>query len=123
MVRRVVAVVSVALGAGGCVSTVQETVSFSCADFIGRPISEQRIAALGPPQAVYRITPTEVGYVFETKDTVLAGGGTYYTVNYMTGADRHRAPIRPVTTKCRGFVVQVPSPAAPITERVIVDVL
>src|SRR3954469_24663836 len=81
--RRMAAVVSIALGAGGCVQTVQETtVSLSCADYIGRPISE-RIAVLGPPQAVYRITPTEVGYVFETKDTALAGGETDYTVNYM----------------------------------------
>ncbi|HZH12609.1 MAG TPA: hypothetical protein VEZ24_19830 [Microvirga sp.] len=120
--KRMIAVVSLALGVGGCVSTVEETVSFSCADFIGRPISE-RIAALGPPQSVYRITPTEVGYIFETKDTVLAGGGSYYTVNYMTGADRHRAPIHTVTTKCRGFVVRAPSPATPVSERIIIKTL
>jgi hypothetical protein len=121
--RRMAAVVSIALGAGGCVQIVQETtVSLSCADYIGRPISE-RIAVLGPPQAVYRITPTEVGYVFETKDTALVGGETYYTVNYMIGADEHRAPIYPVTTKCRGFVVRAPSPATPLSQRVIVDVL
>jgi len=115
-------VVSVALGAGGCVPEGQETVSFSCADFIGRPISEP-IAALGPPQAIYRITPTELGYVFETKDTTFLGGETYYTVNYLTGADRHRAPIYSVTTKCRGFVVRTPSPATPVSQGMIVDVI
>jgi len=99
-----------------------ETARVSCADFIGRPISE-RIAALGPPRATYRISPTEVGYVFETKETAFVGGDEYYTVNYLVGADRHRTPIHPVTTKCRGFVVSVPSPAVPPAQRVIVDVL
>lgn len=120
--KRIVAVVGVALGAGGCVSTVEQTVSYSCSDFIGRPISE-RIAALGPPQAVYRITPTEVGYIFETKDTVHVGGETYYTVNYMIGADEHRMPIHAVTTRCRGFVVRAPSFATPVSERIIVKTL
>ena len=122
MVKRLAAGVGVALGVAACVPTVEKAVSFSCADFIGSPISKH-IAALGPPQAVYRITPTEVGYVFETKDTALIGGETYYTVNYLVGADRHRAPIHPVTTKCRGFVVRGPSSAAPVSQGVIVDVL
>lgn len=103
-------------------STAEQTVSYSCADFIGRPISE-RIAAFGPPRSIYRITPTEVGYVFETKDTVLVGGETYYTVNYMIGADKHRMPVRTLTTKCRGFVVRAPSPATPVSERIIVNTL
>lgn len=100
---------------------MHETVTVSCSEYIGRPISE-RIAALGPPHAVYRISPTQVGYVFETKETAFVGGHTYYTVNYMTGADRHRTPIHPLTRTCRGFVVHAPS-AAPISERIIIDVL
>jgi hypothetical protein len=117
-----IAVAGLALGAGGCVSTAEQAMSYSCADFIGRPISE-RIAALGPPRSVYRITPTEVGYIFETKDAVLVGGETYYTVNYMTGADKHHTPIRTLTTKCRGFVVRTPSPTTPASERIIIDTL
>lgn len=121
-VKRVAAVVGAALGAAGCVSTAPETVALSCADYVGRPISE-RIAALGPPQSVYRVSPTELGYVFETKDTTFVGGQAYYTVNYMTGADRHHAPIYSVTRKCRGFVVRAPSAATPVSQRIIVDVL
>ena len=121
-VKRIAVVVGAALGAAGCVPAAQETVKFSCSDFIGRPISE-RIAALGPPQAIYRISPTELGYVFETKETTFVGGHTYYTVNYLVGSDRHRTPIYPVTTKCRGFVVRAPSSATPASERIILDVL
>ncbi|MEZ0172047.1 hypothetical protein [Microvirga sp. TS319] len=120
--KRVIVVVGIALGAAGCVPAAYEATQLSCADFIGRPISE-RIAALGPPQATYRISPTEVGYVFETKETAFVGGYEYYTVNYLVGADRHHTPIYPVTTKCRGFVVSAPSPATPVSERVIVNVL
>lgn len=102
--------------------TTYHTAQVSCADFIGRPIAE-RIAALGPPRAVYRISPTEVGYVFETQETAYVGGEPYYTVNYLVGADRHRRPIHPVTTTCRGFVVSAPSGATPVSQRLIVDVL
>jgi hypothetical protein len=111
-----------ALAASGCAPTAYETMTVSCADHIGRPISE-RIAAYGPPRSVYRISPTEVGYIFETKDTTLVGGDTFYTVNYMVGVDAHRTPIYPVTTKCRGFVVRTPSDATPVSRRIIVDVL
>ncbi|WP_134495997.1 hypothetical protein [Microvirga pakistanensis] len=120
--KKIAVTVGLALGAAGCVPTVHETMAVSCFDYIGRPISE-RIAAFGPPQAIYRISPTELGYVFETKDTTFVGGHTYYTVNYLTGSDRHRTPIHPVTTRCRGFVVRTPSSTAPVSERVIVDVL
>ncbi|WP_139165461.1 hypothetical protein [Microvirga guangxiensis] len=120
--KRTIVAMGMALGAAGCVSTTHETVTVSCTDYIGRPISE-RIAALGPPQATYRINPTEIGYVFDTKETAFVGGHTYYTVNYMVGADKHRTPIRPVTTRCRGFVVQAPSAATPVSQRIIVDVL
>jgi hypothetical protein len=120
--KRMLAAVGLTLGTAGCVPITHETVSVSCSDYIGRPISE-RIAALGPPQATYRINPTEIGYVFETKETAFVGGQTYYTVNYMVGADRHRTPIHPVTTRCRGFVVRAPSAATPVSQRIIVDVL
>jgi hypothetical protein len=121
-VKRTAVVVGMALGAAGCVPTTHETLAVSCSDFIGRPISE-RIAALGPPRSVYRIGPTELGYVYETKETTFVGGHTYYTVNYMIGADQHRTPIYPVTTKCRGFVVRAPSSTTPVSQRIIVDVL
>ncbi|MXQ13969.1 hypothetical protein [Microvirga makkahensis] len=119
---RIAVVFGAALGAAGCVPTVHEAARVSCTDFIGRPISE-RIAALGPPQAIYRISPTEVGYVFETKETNFVGGHTYYTVNYLVGSDRRRTPIHPVTTKCRGFVVRAPTSATPVSQRIILDVL
>jgi hypothetical protein len=112
-----------ALGAAGCTPTIHETLAVSCSDYIGRPISE-RIAALGPPKAVYRINPTQIGYVFETRETTLVGGHPYYTVNYMVGVDKHHTPIYPVTTTCQGvFVVRAPSDATPISQRVIVDVM
>lgn len=112
-----------ALGAAGCTPTIHETLAVSCSDYIGRPISE-RIAALGRPKAVYRINPTQIGYVFETRETTLVGGHPYYTVNYMVGVDKHRTPIYPVTTTCQGvFVVRAPSDATPISQRVIVDVM
>ncbi|MFN3298531.1 ATP-binding cassette domain-containing protein [Caldimonas sp.] len=37
--KRIAVVAGVALGAAGCVPTVHETLTVSCADFIGRPIS------------------------------------------------------------------------------------
>ncbi len=121
--KRLVLVIASAAAAGGCVPTTYGTVAVSCADYIGRPISE-RIAALGPPRAIHRISPTQLGYVFETSETTFHGGHTYYTVNYLVGSDKHRTPIYPVTTTCRGtFVVLAPSDATPVSQRIIVDVL
>ena len=95
----------------------------SCADYIGKPISS-RIAAYGAPASVYRISATQVGYVFKTKATTFVGGEPFYTVNYLTGADKHHTPVRKITRVCHGvYVVHAPSDAVPVTERVIVDVL
>jgi hypothetical protein len=122
-VRKCAAVAGLALYAAGCTPTLHESLAVSCAEHVGRPISE-RIAALGPPKNVYRIDPTRIGYVFETTETVLVGGEPYYTVNYMIGADKHRTPIRKVTTICSGvFIVSAPSDATPVTERIVVDVI
>lgn len=116
-------IAGLALANAGCAPTIHETLAVSCSEYIGRPISE-RIAALGPPKAVYRINPTQIGYVFEGRETALVGGETYYTVNYMVGVDRHRTPIYPVTTTCQGvFVVRAPTDALPISQRIIVDVM
>ena len=112
-----------AIGVGGCVPTTHETLALSCADYIGKPISA-RIAAWGPPRTVYRINPTQVGYVFESRQTTFVGGEPYYTVNYMIGADKHHAPVRKVTTVCGGvFVVNAPSDAVPVSEQIVVDVV
>jgi hypothetical protein len=112
-----------AIGVGGCVPTTHETLAVSCSDYIGKPISA-RIAAWGPPRTVYRISPTQIGYIFESKQTAFIGGEPYYTVNYLIGADKHRTSIRKVTTVCSGvFVVNVPSDAMPVTERIVVDVI
>jgi len=115
---------AVAAGAAGCAPIVQESAALSCSDYIGKPISH-RIAALGPPRSVYRIDPLQVGYVFESRETTFVGGEPYYTVNYLVGADKHRTPIRPVTTTCTGFVfvTRAPSNATPVSERIIVDVI
>ena len=88
-------------GVGGCVPAAQETLALSCSDYIGKPISA-RVAAWGPPRTIYRISPTQVGYIFESTQTTFIGGEPYYTVNYMIGADKHRTPIRRVTTTCSG---------------------
>jgi hypothetical protein len=112
-----------AIGVGGCVPTTYETLAVSCSDYIGKPISA-RIAAWGRPRTVYRISPTQIGYIFESKQTAFIGGEPYYTVNYLIGADKHRTPIRKVTTVCSGvFVVNAPSDAMPVTERIVVDVI
>jgi hypothetical protein len=122
-VKNHLVIAGLVLASAGCAPTIHETLAVSCSEYIGRPISE-RIAALGPPKAVYRINPTQLGYVFEARETALVGGETYYTVNYMVGVDRHRTPIYPVTTTCQGvFVVRAPSDATPISQRVIVDVM
>jgi hypothetical protein len=115
---------AITAGAAGCAPTVQDAVALSCSDHIGKPIST-RIAALGPPRTVYRIDPLQVGYVFESRETTFIGGELYYTVNYLIGADKHRTPIRPVTTTCTGvvFVTRAPSNATPVSERIIVDVI
>jgi hypothetical protein len=121
--RKLSIALAIALGAGGCVPTVHETLAVSCSDYIGKPISA-RIAALGPPRTVYRIDDTRVGYVFESRETTFIGGEPYYTVNYMVGADKHRTPIRPVTTTCHGiFVARAPSDATPVSQRIVVDVI
>jgi hypothetical protein len=42
----------------------------------------------------------------------------------MIGADKHRTPVRKVTTICSGvFVVSAPSDTTPVTERIVVDVV
>jgi hypothetical protein len=121
--KKLALVAVLALLAGGCVPTIHETLAVSCSDYIGKPIST-RIAALGPPKAVHRMSLTQVGYVFETRETTFVGGEPYYTVNYLVGADKHRRPIRPLTTTCTGvFVAHAPSDATPISQRVIVDVI
>lgn len=112
-----------AIGVSGCVPTTHETLTLSCADYIGKPISA-RIAAWGPPRTIYRISPTQVGYIFESTQTTFIGGEPYYTVNYMIGADKHRTPVRKLTTVCSGlFVVNAPNDATPVTERIVVDVV
>jgi hypothetical protein len=122
-VKKLFMMFAIAAGAGGCTPVVHETLAVSCAEYIGKPISA-RIAAFGPPRSVYRIDATQVGYVFESRDTAFIGGEPYYTVNYLVGADKHRTPIRPVTTACRGlFVTRAPSDATPVSERIIVDVI
>jgi hypothetical protein len=120
--RRALVMSAIAASTAGCVPTSHETLAASCSDYIGKPISA-RIAALGPPKSVYRIDANQVGYVFESRQTTFVGGESYYTVNYMTGADKHRTPIRPVTTVCSGiFVVRAPSDRTPLAERIVVDV-
>jgi hypothetical protein len=122
-VRTLVMTLAATVGVGGCVPTTHETLALSCADYIGKPISA-RIAAWGPPRTVYRISPTQVGYIFESKQTAFIGGEPYYTVNYMIGADKHRTPVRKLTTICSGvFVADARSDATPVTERIIVDVV
>jgi hypothetical protein len=112
-----------AIGVGGCAPTPYETLALSCSDYIGKPISA-RITAWGPPRTMYRISPTQIGYAFESKETAFIGGEPYYTVNYLIGADKHRTPIRKVTTVCSGvFVVRAPTDATPVTERIVVDVI
>lgn len=116
----------VAVGLGfavaGCVPTTYTSLAMGCSESIGQPISE-RIAALGPPATVIRISPTLVGYIFKGKETAFFGGERYYTVNYISRSEKHHTPIYPVTTTCRGtFIVNAPSDATPIAQRIIVDV-
>jgi hypothetical protein len=121
--RTLFVTLAAAIGVGGCAPTTYETLALSCSDYIGKPISA-RIAAWGPPRTMYRISPTQIGYVFESKQTAFIGGEPYYTVNYLIGADKHRTPIRKVTTVCSGvFVVRAPSDATPVAERIVVDVI
>ncbi|MBQ0824753.1 hypothetical protein HPT29_003935 [Microvirga terrae] len=121
--RALFVTLAAAIGAGGCVPTTQETLALSCSDYIGKPISA-RIAAWGPPRTVYRISPTQIGYIFESRQTAYVGGEPYYTVNYLIGADKHHAPVRKLTTICSGvFVVNAPTDAVPLSERTIVDVV
>jgi hypothetical protein len=121
--RTILTLLLIAVGAGGCVTPAFEAVEMSCSDYIGKPISS-RIAAYGPPKSVYRINATQVGYVFKTKSTAYVGGEPFYTVNYLTGADKHHTPVRKIARVCHGvYVVQAPSDATPVTERIIVDVL
>jgi hypothetical protein len=121
--RTLFVTLAAAASVGGCVPTTYETLALSCSDYIGKPISA-RIAAWGQPRTVYRISPTQIGYVFESKRTTFIGGEPYYTVNYLIGADKHRTPIRKVMTICNGvFVVSAPSDATPVTERIVVDVI
>jgi hypothetical protein len=107
---------------GGCTTATYESAEMSCSDYIGKPISS-RIAAYGPPTSVYRINSSQVGYVFETKTTSYVGGKPYYTVNYLTGADKHHTPVRKMTRVCHGvYVVHAPSDAMPVSERTIMSV-
>jgi hypothetical protein len=111
-----------AFSVGGCTTAAYESAEMSCSDYIGKPISS-RIAAYGPPTSVYRINASQVGYVFKTKTTSYVGGEPYYTVNYLTGADKHHTPVRKVTRVCHGvYVVHAPLDTIPVSERIIVSV-
>ncbi|WP_157961413.1 hypothetical protein [Microvirga flavescens] len=111
-----------ALALSGCAPTTYSNLAMACSEHVGKPISE-RIAALGPPAAIVRLSPTQVGYKFVSTATIYLGGDVYYTVNYMRGADANRTPIYPVTGTCRGmFVVNAPSDAMPLTKRIIIEV-
>ena len=53
--------------------------------------------------------PPRSGYVFKTKSTAYVGGEPYYTVNYLTGADKHHTPVRKIARVCHGtYVVHGP---------------
>lgn len=120
--RPILALLAAAFSVGGCTTATYEPAEMSCSDYIGKPISS-RIAAYGPPTSVYRINSTQVGYVFEAKTTTYVGGEPYYTVNYLTGADKHHTPVRKMTRVCHGiYVAHAPSDAMPVSERVIVAV-
>ena len=120
--RPVFVLLATALSIGGCTTATYEAAEMSCSDYIGKPISS-RIAAYGPPTSVYRINSSQVGYVFKTKTTTYAGGEPYYTVNYLTGADKHHTPVHKITRVCHGiYVVHAPSDAMPVSERIIVGV-
>lgn len=120
--RKQIVAAAMALGAAGCAPMAHETIAMTCTEYVGRPISE-RIAAYGPPKTVIRLSPTTVGYVFEAMETRISGGDPYYTVNYMTGVDRHRTPYYRTKKTCRGtFVVHAPADAIPVNQRIIVDV-
>jgi len=121
-VRLILVLLATALGAGGCTTASYESAEMSCSEYIGSPISAH-IAAYGPPTSVYRINASEVGYVFKTRTTAYVGGEPYYTVNYLTGADKHHTPVRKLTRVCEGvYVVHAPSDAIPVSERVIVGI-
>lgn len=123
ILQKVTIAAALAFGVSGCVATAQEPLAVSCSEYIGKPIT-RRIASLGPPKQVYRINPTQIGYVFESRETTYVGGYPYYTVNYLTGADKHYTPIRPVTTTCQGlFVTWASSDTVPVTQRIVVDVV
>ena len=121
--RPILALLATALSAGGCTTATYESAEMSCSEYIGKPISS-RIAAYGPPTSVYRLNASEVGYVFNTKTTTYVGGEPYYTVNDLTGADKHHTPVRKITRVCHGvYVVHAPTDSMPPSERMIVEVL
>lgn len=121
--QKLLTAIACSIGLAGCVPATQQTLAVSCSEYIGKPIAS-RIAALGPPQRVYRINEAQMGYIFEARETRFVGGEPYYTVNYMIGADKHHTPVRPVTTTCKGvFVVRAPSDTTPVSQRIIVDVI
>jgi hypothetical protein len=120
--RPILALVAAAFSVSGCTTAAYEAAEMSCSEYIGKPISSP-IAAYGPPTSVYRINASQVGYVFRTKTTAYVGGEPFYTVNYLTGADKHYTPIRKITRVCHGvYVAHAPSDAIPVSERIIVAV-
>jgi hypothetical protein len=116
------ALLATALSIGGCTTASYEAADMSCSEYIGKPISS-RIEAYGPPTSVYRINASQVGYVFKTETTAYVGGEPFYTVNYLTGADKHHTPVRKITRVCHGvYVVHAPLDTTPASERIIVAV-
>ncbi|MGO4705399.1 hypothetical protein AB4072_06440 [Microvirga sp. 2MCAF38] len=107
---------------GACAPQPSVSVAMACSETIGKPISE-RIAALGPPASVVRISPTQVGYKFVAKATSYDGGEFYYTINYMHGSDLNQAPIYATTGVCTGtFIVNASTDATPLSRRIVVSV-
>lgn len=91
--------------------------------YVGTPITE-RIAALGPPENILRISPTEIAYTWSETQAHAAGGTSTYVPNpWLGGGQVYRTPTTVTTSVCRViFVVHAPNDSLPEYDRRIVDV-
>ncbi len=109
--KSVLVSVGLAIALGGCVTPSPEENAALTAAWAGRPITDA-LQALGPPETLVRLSPTQVGYTFARSETVGQAPGA---TPVATSAP---APYRTITCRVT-FVTTTPQDTLPEARRII----
>lgn len=100
-----------ALALSGCVTPTAEDTAGLRAAWVGRPITDA-VRMLGSPEALVRLSPTQVGYTFARSETMGRAPGA--------APAAYAGPARTVTCRVT-FVTTTPQDTLPERQRIIED--